>query len=80
MVVPLSVYHICVVEWILVGNIIPGKSNQFCGGQDLRQLMPNWRKKWQPTPAFLPGESQGRGSLVGGRLCGCTESDTTEVT
>ena len=29
---------------------------------------------------FLPGESQGRGSLVGCRLWGCTESDTTEVT
>ena len=25
----------------------------------------HWRRKWQPTPAFLPGESQGRGSLVG---------------
>ena len=36
--------------------------------------------KWQPTPVFLPGESQGRGSLVGYRLWGCTESDTTEVT
>ena len=32
------------------------------------------------TPVFLPGESQGRGSLVGCRLWGCTESDTTEVT
>jgi len=29
---------------------------------------------------FLPGESQGRGSLVGCRLWGCTESDTTEAT
>ena len=29
---------------------------------------------------FLPGESQGQGSLVGCRLWGCTESDTTEVT
>ena len=38
-----------------------------------------WRRKWQPTPAFLPGESQGRGSLVGCRLWGHTESDTTEV-
>ena len=37
-----------------------------------------WRRKWQPTPVFLPGESQGRGSLVGCRLWGCTESDTTE--
>ena len=25
----------------------------------------HWRRKWQPTPAFLPGESQGRGSLWG---------------
>ena len=39
----------------------------------------HWRRKWQPSPVFLPGESQGRGSLVGGRLWGRTESDTTEV-
>ena len=39
-----------------------------------------WRRKWQPTPVFLPGESQGRGSLVGYCLWGRTESDTTEVT
>ena len=39
-----------------------------------------WRRKWQPTPVFLPGESQGRGSLVGCRLWGCKESDMTEVT
>jgi len=40
----------------------------------------HWRRKWQPTPMFLPGESQGRGSLVGCRLWGRTESDTTEAT
>ena len=40
----------------------------------------HWRRKWQPTPVFLPGESQGWGSLVGCRLWGCTESDMTEVT
>ena len=39
-----------------------------------------WRRKWQPTPVFLPGESQGWGSLVGCRLWGHTELDTTEVT
>ena len=39
----------------------------------------HWRRKWQPTPVFLPGESQGWGSLVGCRLWGCTESDTTEA-
>ena len=38
------------------------------------------RRKWQPTPVFLHGESQGRGSLVGCRLWGHTELDTTEVT
>ena len=40
----------------------------------------HWRRKWQPTPVFLPGESQGRGSLVGCRLWGRTKSDTTEAT
>ena len=39
-----------------------------------------WRRKWQPTPVFLPGESQGRGSLVGCCLWGRTESDRTEAT
>ena len=40
----------------------------------------HWRRKWRPTPVFLPGESQGQGSLVGCRLWGRTESDTTEAT
>ena len=39
-----------------------------------------WRRKWQPTPVFLPGESQGRGSLVGCHLRGHTELDTIGVT
>ena len=40
----------------------------------------HWRRKWQPTPMFLLGESKGRGSLVGCHLWGPTESDTTEAT
>ena len=40
----------------------------------------HWRRKWQPTPVFLPGESQGQRSLVGCRLWGCAESDTTDTT
>ena len=40
----------------------------------------HWRRKWQPTPVFLPGESQGRQSLGGLRLWSCTESDMTEAT
>src|SRR5574337_224941 len=38
----------------------------------------HWRRKWQPTPVFLPGESQGLGSLLGCHLWGRWESDTTE--
>ena len=33
----------------------------------------HWRRQWYPTPVFLPGESQGRRSLVGCRLCGRTQ-------
>ena len=40
----------------------------------------HWRRKWQPTPAFLPGHSQGWRSPVGCRLWGPTELDSTEVT
>ena len=39
-----------------------------------------WRRKCQPTPIFLPGESQGWRSLVGCCLWGRTESGMTEVT
>ena len=37
-----------------------------------------WRRKWQPTPVFLPGKSHGWRSLVGYSPWGCKESDTTE--
>ena len=40
----------------------------------------HWRRKWQPAPVFLPGESQGQWSLMGCCLWGRTESDTTEAT
>ena len=39
-----------------------------------------WRRKWQPTPVSLPGESHGQRSLVGYSPQGPKESDTTEVT
>ena len=38
-----------------------------------------WRRAWQRTPVFLPGESHEQRSLVGYSPWGCTESDTTEV-
>ena len=39
-----------------------------------------WRRAWQPTPVFLPGESHGQRSLVGYNPKGCKELDTTEAT
>ena len=38
------------------------------------------RRKWQPSPVFLPGEFRTQRSLVGHSPKGCTESDMTEVT
>ena len=46
----------------------------------LKWLSMHWRRKWQPTLVFLPGESQGQRSLVGCCLSCRTESDMTEVT
>ena len=57
--------------WSSSFNISP--SNEYSG-------LISFRMDWQPTPAFLPGESQGRASLVGCCLWGRTESDTTEAT
>ena len=37
-----------------------------------------WRRKWQPTPVFLPGKFHGQKSLTGYSPWGCKESDTTE--
>jgi len=39
-----------------------------------------WRRAWQPTPGFLPGESHGQRSLVGYSPQGCKESGMTEAT
>ena len=38
----------------------------------------SWRRKWQPTPVFLPGKSHGQRSLVGYSPWGCKELDVTE--
>ena len=39
-----------------------------------------WRRKWQPTLEFLPGESHGQRSLAGYRPWGREQSDMTEAT
>ena len=38
-----------------------------------------WRRTWQPTPVFLPGEFHGQRSLVGYSPWGCKELDTTKA-
>ena len=49
-----------------------GVSKSLTGLNDFTFTFMHWRRKWKPTPVFLPGESQGQGSLVGCRLGGCT--------
>ena len=59
---------------------VHGVANSRTRLSDFTFTFMHWRRKWHPTPVFLPGESQGRRSLAGSRLWGRTESDTTEVT
>ena len=80
--------HSAVLAWRIPGTGEPGGlpsmgphrvGHDWATSLSLFPFM-HWRRKWQRTPVFLPGESQGRGSLVGCRLWGRTESDTTEAT
>ena len=59
---------------------VHGVANSRTRLSDFTSTFMHWRRKWQPTPVFLPGESQGQQSLVGCRLWGHAESDTTEAT
>ena len=59
-----------------VHGVAEGRTRQ----SDFTFTFIHWRRKWQATPVFLLGESQGQGSLVGSCLRGRTESDMTEVT
>ena len=79
--------HSCTLAWKLPWTEEPGRLQSMGSlrvGQDLKTSLSlftfmHWRRKWQPTPVFLPGESQGWGSLVGCRLWGRTGWDTTEA-
>ena len=69
--------HSSIFAWRIPGTEEPGGPQSMGSrrvGHDLATSLSlftfmHWRRKWQPTPVFLLGESQGRGSLVG-----CTES------
>ena len=71
--------HSSTLAWKIPWTEEPG-GLQSMGSRLSNFTFMHWRRKWQPTPVFLPGAFQGRGSLVGCRLWDCTESDTTEVT
>ena len=52
-----------------------------CNARDLGSIPRSgnpWRREWQPTPIFLPGEFHGQRSLAGYSAWGCQELDTTE--
>ena len=76
-----------VTDFIFLGSKITAgddcsseiKRHLLLGGKAMTNLgnMP-WRRKWQPTPVFLPGKSHGWWSLVGYCPWGCKESDITE--
>ena len=76
--------HSSTLAWKIPGTEDPGRlqsmgslrvGHHWATSLSLFTFM-HWRRKWQPTPVFLPGESQGGGSLVGCRLWGRPELDT----
>ena len=80
--------HSSILAWKIPWTVEPGRlqsmgslgvGHNWATSLSLFTFM-HWRRKWQPTPVFLPGESQGRQALVGCCLWGRTESDTTEAT
>ena len=78
--------HSSTLAWKIPGTEEPGRLQSMGVTKsrirlsDFTFTFMHWRRKWQPTPVFLPGESQVRGSLVGCRPLGHTESNTTEAT
>ena len=80
--------HSCTLAWKIPWSEEPGRpqpmglrrvGHDWATSLSLFTFM-HWRRKWQPTTVFLPGEPQGWRRLVGCRLWGRTESDTTEAT
>ena len=81
---PPNIYQLHVRQWMIPLTIprwLSGKESG-CRCRKLRfdpqvRKIP-WRRKWQPTPVFLPRESYGQRSLVGYNPWGCKESDMTQ--
>jgi len=75
--------HTASFKWDFPGGTVGKESpcqcrrHKRCGFNYWVRKIP-WRKKWQPTPAFLPGKFRGQGSLVGYSSWGCKQLDMTE--
>ena len=54
-----------ITSWQIDGATVETVSDLFLGGSLSLFTFMHWRRKWQPTPVFLPGESQGRGEPGG---------------
>ena len=61
---------------VVVKNPLASAGDIRDAGLTLRKIP--WRRKWQPTPVFLPGESHEQSSLVGYSPWGLKELDVTE--
>ena len=62
------------MRWSCMGIVFPFYQKADCDLSKMLIVIPRakipWRRKWQPTPVFLPGESHGQRSLVGYSLWG----------
>ena len=71
-------------EWLIVGKYGSDSKESTCIAGDLGSILElrrsPWRRAWQPTPAFSPGEFHGQRSPAGYSPWGRKESDTTEGT
>ena len=76
---PASLETACGRAFFLFLSLCVCMRHKRCGFDSSVGKIP-WRKAWQPTPVFLPGESHGQKSLTGYSPQGCKESDTTEAT
>ena len=77
----ICIYNIGASQVMLVVKNLPASGRRYkrSGFDPWVRKIP-WRREWQPTPVFLPGESRVQRSLVGYSPWGCKESDIAEVT
>ena len=70
-------FHVLLFNFclLLCGSVMPQIIKNLPAGQETWVGRIPWRREWQPTLVFLPGESHGQRSLVGCSPWGRNESD-----